>query len=227
MAIKLSKIVYQQRINRFHYSLVLFILLFLSCISRKKPDQSLPYYNDPSLQATWINERVNQDTDIHTIASFSFKDQTGSYFSSDSLKEKIYVANFFFTSCPSVCPKMTFNLKKLQDSIRGKNDIKILSFSVMPWVDSVARLSAYAKDNGIDAIYWHLLTGNQKEINFLARNSFFAEKKQGLSRDDEAFLHTELMFLIDQHSRIRGVYNATQVVDIEKLIQDIRLLQRD
>jgi protein SCO1/2 len=200
------------------------ILLFISCIRRHHSDEDLPYYNEPTLQASWIDQNVGHKKEIHTIHSFSFKDQTGTYFSNDSLKGKVYVVNFFFTTCPSICPKMTVNLKRLQDSIYGIKDVKILSFSVMPWVDSVARLSTYAKENGIDATYWHLLTGNQKDINFLARNSFFAEKQVGFSKKDDEFIHTELMFLVDRKGSIRGVYNATQMSDIEKIIQDIHVL---
>jgi protein SCO1/2 len=202
------------------------MLLLASCRSGHN-DERLPYYNTADFTAKWINPGDEQLRSIHTIDTFAMLDQSGNMFTADSLKGKIYTANFFFTICPSICPKMMYNLKSLQDSFFTNDDIRMVSFSVMPRVDSVKKLAAYGQSMSIDPHKWHLLTGDKERINTLGRQSFFAEKQLGLQKDASEFLHTQQLLLIDKQSRIRGVYDATLAADIIRAVADIKILSKE
>lgn len=207
--------------------MIFVVFLFaISCKQNNKlpPKEVLPFYNTAEFDAFWMESNDSNYSQIHTIDSFTLRNQLGNTIVKDSLDGFIYVANFFFTSCPSICPKMTNNFKSLQDTFIGNNQIKLVSFSVMPWVDSVQRLKKYADANNIYPTKWYLLTGDKEKIYQLARTSFFAEKGLGLQKNSDEFLHTESMLLIDKKSRIRGIYNATQKLDIERVIDDINVL---
>ena len=208
------------RINIF---IVFFIGITCGCSSNNKT-ATLPFYNTADFTAEWIAEGDSKYKDIHTIDTFTMYNQLGHVFTSDSLKGKIYVANFFFSICTSICPKMTNNLKLVQDKFENNAALNLVSFSVMPWVDSVGKLKIYGENLGINPAKWHLLTGNKERIYTLGRQSFFAEKKEGLTKDSSDFLHTETMLLIDTKSRIRGVYSATEIKDIERITADIKIL---
>lgn len=211
----------------FHWGICsLFLLIFLtSC--KKQAEETLPFYNSADFTAEWITKENPKYTEIHQVDDFAFTDQQNKSYSSDSLKDKIYVANFFFTACPTICPKMTSNLSILQDKFLGEKDFKMVSFSVTPWRDSVSQLKEYAALHKINGSKWHLLTGDKTQIYALGRKSFFAEKTLGLTKDSTDFLHTESLLLIDKKGRIRGVYNATQETDIERVTDDIALLLKE
>ena len=202
--------------------------LLFSCISKQEQAQDeLPFYNTPEFDAEWISRNEARYAKIHTISSFSLTDQQGHLINKDSLSDHIYVANFFFSICPVVCPKMMKNLQALQNTFATDKQVFLVSFSVMPWVDSVARLHEYGKAHHINPAKWHLLTGRKETIYDLARKSYFAEKGVGLQKNNAEFLHTESMFLIDKKARIRGIYNATQPADIDRITEDIQLLLKE
>lgn len=196
-------------------AIVLIVLNLISCSVFSK-NEVLPYYNSQDLTPTWNTKNE------HRIADFNFIDQNGKHFGSKSLNGKIYIANFFFTTCPSICPKMTKCFKVLQDSISAMNHIELVSFSVMPWVDTVNQLKIYGEDNGVNPKKWHLLTGDKSKIYALGRSSFFADNKK--LTDSTTFLHTDKMYLIDKNQQIRGVYNATKIDDISRVLADIKFL---
>ena len=209
------------------YLLFGLVLLIFSCTKKQKLNEEkevLPFYNTADFDAEWISESDSKYSKIHKIDSFSLLNQEGKIITNNSLDNHIYVANFFFSICPSICPKMMGNLFKLQKTYVKNPEIKLVSFSVMPWVDSVARLKNYGKEHKIIPSKWYLLTGSKDKIYSLARKSFFAEKGLGLKKNTNQFLHTESMLLIDKKSRIRGIYNATQAVDIERITDDINVL---
>lgn len=187
----------------------------------------LPFYNTADFDAEWIEENSPDYAAIHTIEPFSLINQDGQVINNDSLNGKIYVANFFFTVCTGICPKMVNNLWALQKTFDDNDQIKLVSFSVMPRVDSVPRLNEYGKLHDINPSKWFLLTGNKENIYELGRKSFFAEKGLGLQKDNTEFLHTESMLLIDKKGRIRGIYNATQATDIERVTDDIKVLLKE
>ncbi len=197
----------------------------LACQPQNAADDALPYYNTPDFTPIWLTNSAEVDQKIsHRIASFAFRDQTGQLVTEAIVANKIHIASFFFTACPTICPKLTNYLMAVQDSFSREQRVKMLSFSVMPWADSVAQLQQYAKRKGINVNQWHLLTGDRSQIYTLARRSYFAEEAIGFTKDSTEFLHTEHVLLIDQNRRIRGVYNGTLPLEIDKLIEDVRVL---
>ena len=190
------------------------------------PD-GLPYYSTADFTAEWIAPSDARYASIHTIAPFSFVDQQGAVVSNETLKGKIYVASFFFTDCQGVCPKMQANLRQVQHAFRDDDAVALVSHTVMPSVDSVETLRAYAERNGVRPGKWHLVTGEKEEIYALARRSYFVEKRLGVGKKSNEFLHTENMVLVDRHGRIRGIYNGTVALDAERIIEQIRELERE
>lgn len=210
--------------------LLALLLLVVSCKKETKlvvEAETLPFYNTAAFEAEWINKNDPQYDKIHTIAPFSLHNQLGETINNDSLKNGVYVANFFFTTCTSICPKMATNLEKLQQKYLSNKKVKLLSFSVTPWIDSIPVLQQYAVNHNVNASKWNLLTGSKEVIYSLARKSFFAEKTLGLQKTTDEFLHTESMLLIDSKGRIRGIYNATQIVDLERASDDIEVLLKE
>lgn len=208
-------------------SLFCCLLLFFSC-SEKKQQILLPYYNTPEFTPEFFASVNDAEKNIgHSIGSFSMMDQNGKQITQKDIDGKIHVANFIFTSCGSICPVMTANMKPVQAAFQNNPDVVILSYSVMPWIDSVGRLKAYAAHNGIISPNWHLLTGNKAEIYKLARQSYFAEEDLGFTKDSSDFLHTEHILLIDRTKRIRGIYNGTLQLEIEQMIKDIEILLKE
>ena len=187
----------------------------------------LPIYNTPDFTPSWIDEDVPDNQKIHTIPDFSFYNQLGKEISQETFRDKIYVADFFFTTCPGICPKLTKNMGMLQNAFKDDQEVLLLSHTVTPWIDSIPRLRAYAEDQGIMPDKWHLVTGEQDAIYQIARLSYFAEMEVGMDKSVEEFLHTENFILVDKQKRIRGVYNGTLPLEVKKLIEDIRVLKRE
>ncbi|MBO0934409.1 SCO family protein [Fibrella aquatilis] len=213
--------------RRFTSLAVLLLAGLLACQQQQKTEQKatlVPYYNTPDFTPLWPTESTVDQVITHRINEFSFRDQTNAVVTRQTLAGKVHVANFFFTSCPTVCPKMTSLLRMVQDTFRHEPRVVLLSFSVTPWLDSVPRLRQYAHAKGVNDAQWHLLTGNRGAIYTLARQSYFAEEAIGFTRDSTEFLHTEHLVLVDPTRRIRGIYNGTQPQEIDHLIVDIRAL---
>lgn len=211
------------------FFLVVIVSILAGCKSGSSVDKiELPFYNEETFTAEWINEDDAEYESIHTIADFEFIDQEGRKITNESFDGKVYVANFFFTLCPTVCPKMEANLSLVQDEFKGNGSVKILSHTVMPWADSVERLKEYAIQNDIDADQWHLVTGKQEDLYSMGRLSYFVDEGFGKGVTDiDDFLHTENMVLIDQQRRIRGIYNGTLKLEMRRMIADINDLLND
>lgn len=204
----------------------LLVSLSLGCTADQAKNTQLPYYNEADFTPEWIDESAINFNEIHTIEQFELTDQNGRLITNKSLAGKIYVADFFFTLCPGICPKMTKNMGRIQEEFIEDDKIKLVSHSVMPWADSVTVLKEYADLKGINSDKWHLLTGPQNAIYNLARQSYFAEKELGLDKESNEFLHTENFILIDGKGRIRGVYNGTLSLEMNRLITDIKTLKK-
>jgi len=189
-----------------------------------KQKSSLPYYNSPDFTPVWNIDTVKHG--LHTIPPFSFINQNNEEVTEKTFDNTIYVAGFFFTSCGVVCPKMTMNLKKVQAAFADNQQLAILFHSVTPWIDSCARLLAFAKKYQLNN-QWQLVTGDQATIYKMARQAYFAEEEPGLQKDTTEFLHTEHLLLIDKQKHIRGIYNGTLPLDAERLIGDIRVLLQE
>lgn len=205
-------------------SVIAYTILLMSC-SASTEKRTLPFYNTPDFTPQFFETEKEAEIKVtHTIAPFLFTDQDGKYVSEKDIEGKIHVANFIFTSCGSICPVLTKNMKLIQNAFKNNRDVVILSYSVTPWIDSVPVLKIYAKKNGIYAPNWHLLTGKKAEIYNLARTSYFAEEDIGFTKDSTNFLHTEHVLLIDRNKRIRGIYNGTLQLESKQLVKDIKLL---
>ncbi|MBS1902932.1 MAG: SCO family protein [Bacteroidetes bacterium] len=205
-------------------ALIVSSIALFAIASCKQATEELPYYNTPDFTPSWAREtHINIDT-LHRIAHFAFFDQTGATITDKTYGGKLCVANFFFTTCSGICPKMTNNLSGVAKTFANNNDVMFASFSVTPQIDSVAQLASYAATHKIDYRRWHLLTGDKKAIYDLARLSYFAEAEPGVSKDSSEFLHTEHLILVDREGHIRGVYDGTLSLETERLIADIRTL---
>lgn len=207
--------------------ILLVFILFWGC-SNEKQINKLPYYNTPDFSPLFLTSKPEIDQRItHTIAPFSVTDQNGKTITDKTIEGKIHVANFIFTSCGSICPVMTKHMKLVQDAFEKDTTVVLLSYSVTPWIDDVARLKKFAEKNGVISPNWHLLTGPKSEIYTLARQAYFAEEDLGFTKDSTEFLHTEHVLLIDTNKRIRGIYNGTLQLEAEQLVRDIGVLKKE
>jgi protein SCO1/2 len=210
---------------------ILLVFVTLSCSTITKKEQyvstTLPFFNKPDWTPEWISVSDSNYNKIHTIPAFTFTDQNGNTFTEKNVEGKIYVSNFFFTKCRSICPKMTSHMFLLQAYFKNDNAVLFLSHSVTPESDSVPILKAYSDLNKVDYYKWRLLTGSKKEIYTLARQQYFAGDSIGVYQSDKDFLHTENFILVDKHRRIRGVYNGTLLVEIDRIKEDIEILKAE
>ena len=203
------------------------ILLFVLIVSCQNKKSLLPYYNEPNFTPLFLNETEVQKKITHSISSFQFLNQDSVIISDKAINNKIHVANFIFTSCGSICPIMTENLKTVSDNFSADSNIIFLSYSVTPWIDTPEKLKLFKENKGIENKNWHFLTGNKAEIYTLARQSYFAEEDLGFSKDSTEFLHTEHFILIDANKKIRGIYNGTLALEMQQLIKDITTLKEE
>lgn len=206
----------------------LFLLLVLGyfplACKQTKP-QTLPYYSTADFTPQWLSEK-DADT-VHAIPNFSFTDQEGKAITKKYFDNKITVVDFFFTTCPGICKKLTASLAKVQQAFVGDDDVTLLSHSVTPEKDSIPILKKYAIDNGAIKNKWHLVTGKRDEIYSIARTAYFADEDMGWKQDSTTFLHTENIVLVDKHHHIRGVYKGTIPREVDELVSDIKKLQKE
>lgn len=191
-----------------------------------KPVKTLPIYNPADVNPELVDSTVQYISKYHTIADFSFVNQNGKTITQKDYEGKIYVADFFFTTCPSICPKMTANLFDIQKAIINNPKVMLLSHTVFPENDNVAVLKTYALKNGVDDSKWNLVTGDKKEIYTMARKSYLAVK-MGKPSELYDMVHTENFVLVDAKRRVRGFYDGTKKEDIQKLIEDINFLSNE
>jgi protein SCO1/2 len=209
-------------------SLILISLFLWSCAEKKVKAIVLPYYNEPDFTPLFIkNKQTVKDSITHTISKFSLLNQDSLQVTQQIIENKIHVANFIFTTCGSICPVMTKNMKIVNDSLANDGNIVFLSYSVTPWIDSPHKLKKYMARNEIVNPNWQFITGNKADIYTLARKSYFAEEDIGFSKDSTEFLHTEHFILVDKTKRIRGVYNGTLTLEMNQLLADIKNLQKE
>lgn len=206
--------------------LILNSVLIWSCHQKKTDVDALPYYNEPSFTPVFETDTIENKI-THQIGNFSFLNHDSLLIDQTMIEGKIHVANFIFTTCGVICPRMTSNLKKVSDSLLNMDDLVFMSFSVTPWIDNPSVLNKYRQLNLITNPNWHFLTGNKADIYKLARQSYFAEEEIGFNKDSTEFLHTEHFILADKKKRIRGIYNGTLALEMQQLITDIRVLKEE
>ena len=211
------------------FGLVLLILsiIIISIIYQVlKPNEVLPIFQPAKVNAELVDSTIQHVKKYHTISDFSLINQNGKTITQEDYKDKIYVADFFFTTCQTICPIMTDNMLEVQNKLKNDSTIMLLSHSVTPEIDSVAQLKKYALKKGVDDTKWNLVTGEKKEIYKLARKSYLAVKTDG-NGDEYDMIHTENFILVDKKKRIRGFYDGTDDLDIEQLLKDIEILKRE
>ena len=189
-----------------------------------QPKVSLPIYSPSMVSEELVEEDIRYVKKYHSISNFSLTNQNGELINQEFYQNKIYIADFFFTTCPDICPKMTENMGYLQNELKNQTDVLLVSFSVTPNIDSVNVLRAYADLKGVDDSKWNLFTGSKKDIYELARKSFLVAKNDGDGGKYD-MIHTENFVLIDKENRIRGFYDGTNEVEMNKLLKDVKILQ--
>ena len=194
--------------------------LFYSAL---KPKKTLPIYNPSMVNPELVDSTIQYISKYHTIADFSFTNQNGKLITQKDYEGKIYVADFFFTTCGSICPKMTTNLIEIQKAFINNSKVMLLSHTVFPETDSVSVLKEYSIKNGVIDSKWNLVTGDKKQIYTLARKSYLAVK---LGKPEELYdmVHTENFVLVDSKRRVRGFYDGTKKEEMDRLIEDITFL---
>lgn len=190
------------------------------------PDR-LPFFDTPDWTARWIGPDEPAADTIHRIPAFQLTDQLGRTVTEKDLDGRITIANFFFTRCRNICPKMSTHLRLLQDAFAGDTSVILLSHSVDPAADSVPALLAYASALGADPAAWRLLTGDRERIYELARRHYFAGTAIGPDTAGRDFLHTEDFILLDARRRIRGIYNGTLRSEVDRIREDVAILERE
>lgn len=201
------------------FSIIIISLFYFAL----KPKKSLPIYNPSDVNPELVDTTVQFVRKNHTVSDFTFINQNGDTITQKNYEGKIYVADFFFTTCGSICPKMTTNLTEIQQAFKDNPKVMVLSHTVFPEIDSVPVLKKYAEKNGIIDSKWNLVTGDKKTIYALARQSYLAVK---LGNPDELYdmVHTENFVLVDDKRRIRGFYDGTNKEEMQRLIEDIQFL---
>ena len=189
-----------------------------------KPKVILPIYQPSMVNTELVDSTVQFIRKYHTIPNFSLVNQLGDTISQDTFKDKIYIADFFFTTCLTICPIMTWHMGAIQEAIKDQEDVLLLSHSVTPERDSVSVLYQYGIEKGVNPKKWHLVTGPKKDIYDLARKSYLVAKDEGGSGPFD-LVHTENFVLIDKQKRIRGYYDGTDPAAIETLLEDLKVLQ--
>lgn len=201
----------------FTATLVIAVCFFTSsCIEQK--EQKLPIFGEKEVTPT--------DTVYHTIGNFRFVNQDSNVVTNETVRNKIYVADFFFTSCRTICPVMKTQMMRVYEVVEDDPEVLLLSHTIDPEYDTVGLLHDYAERLGVRSDKWHFLTGQKDSIYYLAQTSYFATAMEAESEPD-GFIHSGAFLLIDKEGRIRGKYDGTKEEEVNKLIKDIEILKRE
>ena len=218
--------------RRYDFLIVLFFIVFGAIavsgfVWVLTPKQILPVYQPAMIDPKLVDESIQFVKKYHTIAPFTMTNQNGQTITEKDYENKVYVADFFFTTCPSICPIMTKNMFSLQEKLKTKYpEVKLLSYSVTPEIDTIEQLKRYAVENKVDDKIWNLVTGDKKEIYTLARKSYLVVQNDGNGGPHD-MIHTENFVLIDKENRIRGYYDGTDINEMDRLITEIGMLKND
>jgi len=206
------------------------VLFFLSTVilylfyQALKPKETLQVYQPSMVNPELVDSTLQYKRKYHTVGDFKLVNQNGRTITQKDYEDKIYIADFFFTTCPTICPIMTKNMVDIQEKIKGDPSIKLLSHTVTPEIDSVAQLKKYAIEKGVDDTKWNLVTGDKKQIYDLARKSYLAVQSDGDGGPYD-MIHTENFILVDKEKRIRGFYDGTNAQEVEQLMADLKILK--
>lgn len=201
---------------------IIIISVMYSILDVEKP---LPIYQPNRIDASLVDSTIQHKKKYHTIADFKLINQNGETITQEDYQDKIYVADFFFTTCQTICPIMTDQMYRIQEEILNDDEIMLLSHSVTPEIDSVEQLKRYAIEKGVNDSKWNLVTGDRKQIYDLARKSYLVVKHD--DSEDYGMVHTENFALIDKDRQIRGLYNGISPTSVDSLLQDIKKLKKE
>lgn len=201
--------------NRSNYILIILTVMSLASCNRQQDEKKLPIMGRSEITET--------DTVHHTIADFKFVDQDSNWVTPDTFKDKIYVADFFFTSCPTICPVMKAQMLRVYDSIQNKPDVLILSHTIDPKHDTVAVLKDFAERLGVKSDKWHFVTGEKDEIYKIGQTSYMVSASED-PMEPGGYIHSGAFILVDKDKRVRGLYDGTKPDQVNKLISDIDVL---
>ena len=219
--------------NSFQKSIPTLVVMFLFSVlgiytfyRLLTPQERLPVFSPVDVNPRLVDASLHHVKKNHKISDFELVNQNGATVTQATFDNKIYVADFFFTRCGTICPLMTSHMYALQNAFLNDEEVLLLSHSVTPVLDSVPVLKRYAENKGVLAAKWHLVTGPKKEIYDLARKSYFAVLDEG-DGGEQDFIHTEQFVLVDQKKRIRGYYDGTDPKEIQRILTDIALLKKE
>ena len=189
-----------------------------------QPEKRLPIYQPSMVNPELVDSTLVYVKKYHTIADFELVNQNGDTITQETYTDKIYIADFFFTTCPTICPVMTANMTDIQEVLKKDDEVLLLSHSVTPEIDSVEQLKKYALEKGVIDSKWNLVTGSKKQIYELARKSYLAVLTDGDGGPYD-MIHTENFILVDKERRIRGFYDGTNPDEIAQLLEDLKVLK--
>lgn len=189
-----------------------------------QPEKRLPIYQPSMVNPELVDSTLVYVKKYHTIADFELVNQNGDTITQETYTDKIYIADFFFTTCPTICPVMTANMADIQEVLKKDDEVLLLSHSVTPEIDSVQQLKKYALEKGVIDSKWNLVTGSKKQIYELARKSYLAVLTDGDGGPYD-MIHTENFILVDKERRIRGFYDGTNPDEIAQLLEDLKVLK--
>jgi len=204
--------------------LSVFVIGTYASFQKLKPKRVLPIYNPVDLNPAVVDDDLERVGRGHRIGNFDLVDQWGNAVDSSLLRDKVYVSDFFFTTCPTICIAMGQNFQRIQEAYKDEPRVNLVSHTVMPEIDTVAVMYEYGQRMGAVLGKWHLLTGEKEELYRMARRQYFAVMEPGTSFDEHDFIHTENVVLVDEKKRIRGFYDGTSDAQMDLLIQDIQIL---
>ncbi len=205
---------------------ILSVIIITSIYTLLKPEKKLPVFQPDMVNSELVDTTVQFVRKYHKIADFNLLNQNGETITQDTYKDKIYVADFFFTTCLTICPIMTGHMLEIQEKLKDDPEVLLLSHTVIPVADSVPQLKKYALEKGVNDAKWNLVTGDKKQIYDLARKSYLASKTDGDGGPYD-MIHTENFILVDKEKRIRGFYDGTNSEAIDDLLDDIEMLKAE
>ncbi len=197
----------------FYFFILSSFLFLLACTKTK--NKQLPILG----RHEYIETSTGTDTVFHTIKDFAFWDQDSSLITNTTFENKIYVSDFFFTSCPSICPVMKVQMLRIYEKYKDNPNVGILSHTIDPEYDNIKVLKEYASRLDVKSDKWHFVTGIKDSIYSIAQTSYYI----GV-RDDGSFEHSGKFVLVDTHRRIRGIYDGTDEEAVDKLLNEMDLL---
>lgn len=210
------------------FAIVLFVLsaIIITIIYQLlKPEPTLPIYQPDMVNKELVDTTVQYVRKYHKVPDFKLVNQNGDTITQKNYEDKIYITDFFFTTCQGICPIMTDHMVKIQEEFKHDPEVLLLSHSVTPEIDSVAQLKKYAEEKGVIDEKWNLVTGDKKQIYDLARKSYLVAKSQGNGGKYD-MVHTENFALVDKNKQVRGFYDGTNPEAIEQLVEDVKLLKK-